>query len=355
MEMDELYQEIGSMCKDWDFDVARAEEILKQIDVNREFVPVGAGYRNTLLSWAAVFCSNLKMVKLLLTHGADPNQFYNGGEDSVLWDMQYAEEIVEDYEENNKARLRIVELLLKHGANPHTIWDDADLLEHANEYSWDDEGIQRYYRWEFICLLEKFDEIASSGKKIKKPYIPKEHKKYDLLPCCRKNGGEVFAYPSDLIDKLVAYTELPRTCFDPYGYGSYKEYFEDIDCRYQIYKKRPEIKTLFEQLKAKMKEMNRKKEWSVLRFVGQKEDVDFGLTPGRCYYWPTSKSNPVYSGVIDDEEYTSYLYPTDSDLWEILEDPTGMAYNTLYGTGRKIKKKRYDSIMEQIKNIMQKE
>lgn len=354
MEMNELYQEIGKMCEDWDFDAVRAEEILNQIDVNQEFTPADFHYKQTLLSWAAVFCSNLKMVKLLLTHGADPNQFYDEGEDSVLWQMQYSEENAENYEEINKARLRIVEMLLRHGANPHTIWDDADLLEHANEHWWDDEGIQHYYRWEFICLLEKFDEIASARKTPSKPYIPKGHRKYDLLPYCRKNGGEVFAYPSDLIDKLVERTMLLRTCFDPYGFSSYKEYFAEIDSRAQSYKKQPEIMALFEQLRTKMKEMNRKKEWSVLRYIGQKENVNFDLTPGRCYYWPASKSNPVYSGVIDDEEYTSYLYPTDSNLWEILEDPTGMAYNTLYGTGRKIKMKKYDSIMEQVKNILQK-
>lgn len=44
----------------------------------------------------------------------------------------------------------------------------------------------------------------------------------------------------------------------------------------------------------------------------------------------TMLDNPVYEGVIDNEEFTSYLYPTDSDLWEILEDPTGMAYRTIY-------------------------
>lgn len=31
------------------------------------------------------------------------------------------------------------------------------------------------------------------------PYIPKIHEQYDLLPLCRKDGGEVFDYPSKLI------------------------------------------------------------------------------------------------------------------------------------------------------------
>ena len=34
------------------------------------------------------------------------------------------------------------------------------------------------------------------------PYIPKEHEKYDLLPFCRKSGGEVFEYPSCLVNEV---------------------------------------------------------------------------------------------------------------------------------------------------------
>lgn len=105
------------------------------------------------------------MVELLLKHGADPNQLYGESPDSVLWQMQYSEENVENYEEINKARLEIAERLLRYGANPHTIWDNADLLEHANEYWWDDEGIQSDYRGEFISLLEKFDDMASGKQK----------------------------------------------------------------------------------------------------------------------------------------------------------------------------------------------
>ena len=96
--------------------------------------------------------------------------------------------------------------------------------------------------------------------------------------------------------------------------------------------------------------MNRKEQWSVLKFIGTEID---GLTPGSNYYWPSSFSNPVYRGVVDDEEFTSYLYPTDADLWEILEDPTGMAYNTIYGNGKgKMSKATHNHIMEQLKNAV---
>ena len=56
------------------------------------------------------------------------------------------------------------------------------------------------------------------------PYIPKEHVKYDLLPFCRKNGGEVFEYPSELLDKVEKYLPDGESLI-PYGYNSYEEYY----------------------------------------------------------------------------------------------------------------------------------
>ena len=79
----------------------------------------------------------------------------------------------------------------------------------------------------------------------------------------------------------------------------------------------------------------------MLRYLGPDDGRLFSLTPGRCYYWPSSYSHPVYSGVVDDEEYTSYFHPVDPEFWEILEDPTGMAYETIYGTA----KNKYTKLM----------
>ena len=41
------------------------------------------------------------------------------------------------------------------------------------------------------------------------PYIPKEHEKYDLLPYCRKDGGEVFEYPGGLINEAEELMDSP--------------------------------------------------------------------------------------------------------------------------------------------------
>ena len=73
----------------------------------------------------------------------------------------------------------------------------------------------------------------------------------------------------------------------------------------------------------------------MLRYVGESGSPFSGLTYNNNYYWPTSKNHPVYCGVIDNEEFTAYIYPTDEELWEILEDPTGMAYRTIHGAGIK--------------------
>jgi hypothetical protein len=80
--------------------------------------------------------------------------------------------------------------------------------------------------------------------------------------------------------------------------------------------------------------MNNKENWSVLRWLGDHFPKGCSVRcvdKGRCYYWPCDIDNPVYQGVIDNEEYTSYWYPTEPEMWEILEDPTGMAYRTIYG------------------------
>ena len=59
---------------------------------------------------------------------------------------------------------------------------------------------------------------------------------------------------------------------------------------------------------------------------------------------------PIYTGVIDDEEFTAYLYPTDPELWEIIVDPTGMAYRTIYGGDKAMTTAEYEDIMNQLEN-----
>ena len=164
-------------------------------------------------------------------------------------------------------------------------------------------------------------------------YIPEIHKKYDLLPYCRKKGGEVFEYPCKLLNKLERYLPDGENMM-PYGYESYKAYYSEMDKLAEQYFKDPEVAKLYTDFKSEMHKLNVKENWSVLRYIGKSSNECMGLTFGRVYYWPCSAENPVYEGVIDDEEFTSYLYPTEADEWEILEDPTGMAYRTIHNKAK---------------------
>ena len=184
-------------------------------------------------------------------------------------------------------------------------------------------------------------------------YIPKKHEKYNLLPECRANGGEVFDYPAGLISEIEKIMGFSNMVF-PYGYKSYEEYYASLDEVIKMHENDPKLVELLDELKSKVKELNVKEDWSILRYVGEDDGMPIGVTPGMAYYWPTCKSNPVYRGVVNDEEFTSYIYPTESYLWEILEDPTGMAYRTIYEkSDGYITKKSLDEITKQIEHLAQ--
>ena len=180
------------------------------------------------------------------------------------------------------------------------------------------------------------------------PYIPKEHEKYNLLPHCHKDGGEAWEYPSKLL--CEAKELLPAENIMPYNFDSYEDYFNKMDSLMELYCGNEEIAQKLRLLRDEVFKMNQKEEWSILRYIGPTYEGHFGLTNGKNYYWPARKDNPVYCGVIDDEEFTSYLYPTEPNLWEILEDTTGMAYRTLYEKGKGYySQEAYDDLMEQIR------
>lgn len=185
-------------------------------------------------------------------------------------------------------------------------------------------------------------------------YIPKEHEKYDVLPMCRREGGEVFSYPSQLIEELSK--KLPDDeNMIPYGYRSMEEYMKKMEEYAAQYFIEESDKLLFVEFKTLMKEMNRKEEWSIVRYIGESDDNIFGLTHGHTYYWPCCKSNPRYEGVIDDEEFTSYWYATEPKDWEILLDPIGMAHATIYGVAKEhVTWEQYVDTMTQIEHILRK-
>lgn len=130
-------------------------------------------------------------------------------------------------------------------------------------------------------------------------YIPKEHEKYDILPSSRGRDWEVFEYDSELLFEIhKEEDDFP----DPYGFESYDAYYAVID-DYMV--KRPDIKDLLLKYKTHLQIMNDKSKWGIVRYIGES---NFSFTKGRCYYVPVYELNgkTIVSGVIDDEEYTSY-------------------------------------------------
>lgn len=88
--------------------------------------------------------------------------------------------------------------------------------------------------------------------------------------------------------------------------------------------------TRIEKYKIRIMELNQKEYWSVLKYLGEDSHTVLGLTKELYYYWPCEKEHASFRGVIDDEEYTAYTYPTAAFLWEIAEDLTGMVCRTIY-------------------------
>ena len=177
------------------------------------------------------------------------------------------------------------------------------------------------------------------------PYIPAAHREYGLLPRRRADGGEVFACPVELdaiedwvadLEGSVAPDGTRRHHIVPYGFGSYAEYFALLAHYADRYRQvEPELASALDWLSTAVKRMNVKEEWSVVRYIGNDREEyrlwgGYGLTAGHCYYWPCSRENPAYEGVIDDAECSLCLYPCDPDIWEVMEDPTGMASRVLY-------------------------
>lgn len=176
------------------------------------------------------------------------------------------------------------------------------------------------------------------------PYIPAGHEGYGLLPRRREEGGEVFTYPAELdaVEDMLREAEGAvdgegegrTSLLVPHGKASYASYLGELRGYADRHRDDQELFEALEWLMDAIRRMNVKEDWSVVRYVGHEYDGDvpgLGLTRGRCYYWPCSRENPAYEGVIDDEEFTSYLYPCDPGSWEVVLDPTGMAARALAG------------------------
>ena len=151
-----MIRELEKMCLQKDFDISKAEDIIREIDVNQVFRSSDFS-RDTTFLQRAVDGANYAMVELLLKHGADPNLVHGKRlqEENVLWDLQYPE----NEEEENQVRLSIAKLLLENGANPHIEIDGETLYHWVIACSQEDMGQLAVYRGQFLDLLEEYFDL----------------------------------------------------------------------------------------------------------------------------------------------------------------------------------------------------
>ena len=160
------------------------------------------------------------------------------------------------------------------------------------------------------------------------PYIPYEHETYRLLPRSRKEGGEVFEYPCDLLDQVNSILPEGEDLI-PYGYDSIDSYCLEMEKWLDYFSEDKEKYDLILRYYYKVVIQTFPEAWAVLKYVGESTDEGIGLTKGRFYYCPRPANVSGTFGVIDDEEFTSYMYSCDPSLWVLYEDPTGEASKTL--------------------------
>lgn len=131
-------------------------------------------------------------------------------------------------------------------------------------------------------------------------YIPKEHSKYNILPNSRKGNWEVVSYDPDLISEIL---DLNCGLGFPFQPNTLEEYYNEID---ECIKQHPEYANKLRAFKQDLINRNNKDNWSILKYVGE---TNINFTNGVYYYVPVfQKGNHYYAdGIIDDEEFTSYL------------------------------------------------
>ncbi len=149
--------ELLKMCANIDFDKEQALPLIRSVDINDELNsdPKKPTMTNTFLKEACLH-TNVKMVRLLLENGADPNfilcEKYPLHQENPFWDMQYSPG---DSEEDHKAGLEIAQLMLDYGANPLIEIEKEDLLSYVCYEVFNADSYNRSweYRVKFFILL----------------------------------------------------------------------------------------------------------------------------------------------------------------------------------------------------------
>jgi len=189
-------------------------------------------------------------------------------------------------------------------------------------------------------------------------YIPESHKKYNLLSNCDGKNTEVIICDeeSDLFhgiwellpddEKFMPYADnvddVADCFFSPYSYSEYYTLLDNLINKYgDINGETRNLGDMITEFKDFIEKANIKENWSICRYIGESTDDDTIFINGRYYYWACTKEPLRFYGIIDEDgftvsvgdkryDYRKPAYPIDGKLWEIVEDPTGIAERLLW-------------------------
>ena len=196
--LDKKITELYYMCQDNNFSTERAEDLINEIEINEPFKdPRWDKSLTTFLKEACMY-TNLKMAKLLLENGADPNYVLYadrpGWQENPFWDLQYNVYDNSFYEANDENKkiadaadednLEIARLCLEYGADPCLKLEGEDLFSYVLCAVVEDDDNFRLleYRSRFLILL-----VAYGGKneyykpQILKPFDKNNMKQYEFV------------------------------------------------------------------------------------------------------------------------------------------------------------------------------
>lgn len=150
-------------------------------------------------------------------------------------------------------------------------------------------------------------------------YIPEAHKKYDVLPNCRKYNFEIIIHNGWLLRKIKELTNMNDYDTDPYQkYRTYNEFFEEID---NWINKFPNCKKEIIAYKNYVIKLNNKDMWGIVKYIGES---NWNFTKDKYYYVVMYIENNswVIDGIIDNEEYNSFMVwsPRCTDPVDLMND-----------------------------------
>lgn len=151
----------------------------------------------------------------------------------------------------------------------------------------------------FYVLSEKLEY-----KEIGMIYIPEEHKKYDVLPNCRKYNVEMIIRDDTSLKKIKELSGMSDFETNPYQrYKSYQDFYEEMD---SWIKKFPKYKKEIIEYKNSVKKLNNKDLWAIVEYIGES---NWSFTKNKYYYVVMYIDNNSWKidGVIDNEEYNSFI------------------------------------------------